>query len=74
MRTVKALSAPFTSVRFIPTGGIKAAQLVSYLECPAVIAVGGSWMVSSALIAAGDFAQITRLTAEAVAVAAAVPA
>jgi 2-dehydro-3-deoxyphosphogluconate aldolase/(4S)-4-hydroxy-2-oxoglutarate aldolase len=72
--TVNALSAPFTSVRFIPTGGIKAAQLVSYLECPAVLAVGGSWMVASSLIAIGAFDEITRLTAEAVAVAAAVPA
>jgi 2-dehydro-3-deoxyphosphogluconate aldolase/(4S)-4-hydroxy-2-oxoglutarate aldolase len=72
--TIKALSAPFSTVQFIPTGGVKAAQLVTYLECPAVLAVGGSWMVSSSLIAAGDFDEITRLTAEAVAVAAAVPA
>lgn len=71
---VKALSAPFTSLQFIPTGGIKSAQLVSYLECPSVVAVGGSWMVAPALIAAGNFAEITRLTLEAVAVAAAVPA
>ena len=43
-------------------------------RCPAVLAIGGSWMVSSSLIAAGAFDEITRLTAEAVAVAAAVPA
>ena len=71
---VKALSAPFTQVRFIPTGGIKAAQLVSYLECPSVLAVGGSWMVAPLLVAAGAFAEITRLTAEAVAEAAGGPA
>jgi 2-dehydro-3-deoxyphosphogluconate aldolase/(4S)-4-hydroxy-2-oxoglutarate aldolase len=65
--TVNALAAPFTTMRFIPTGGIKAAQLASYLQAPSVLAVGGSWMVSAALVAAGRFAEITRLTADAVA-------
>jgi 2-dehydro-3-deoxyphosphogluconate aldolase/(4S)-4-hydroxy-2-oxoglutarate aldolase len=67
---VKALAAPFRSVRFIPTGGISAANMRGYLDLPAVVAVGGSWMVAADLIAAGDWATITKRTAEAVAAAA----
>lgn len=68
---LKGLAAPFGTVRFIPTGGISAANLAGYLGHPAVRAVGGSWMAASSLIRAGDFDEITRLTAEAVAIAAA---
>jgi 2-dehydro-3-deoxyphosphogluconate aldolase / (4S)-4-hydroxy-2-oxoglutarate aldolase len=67
--TLKALAAPFRSLRFIPTGGITAANLAGYLRLPAVLAAGGSWMVAASLISAGNFDEITRLTAEAVAIA-----
>lgn len=63
---IEALAAPFPGVRFIPTGGINPALLPRYLAHRAVLAVGGSWMVAPGLIAAGDWAEITRLTAEAV--------
>lgn len=63
---IKALSAPFADVRFVPTGGIGPANLAQYLALPSVLAVGGSWMVPRDVIAAGDFARITELTAEAV--------
>lgn len=63
---VKALSAPFPTVRFIPTGGITSALLCDYLALRSVVAVGGSWMVAPALIAAGRWDEITRLTAAAV--------
>lgn len=69
LATLGALAAPFTTVRFIPTGGITAAHLPGYLAHRSVAAVGGSWMVSPKLVAAGDWGQITRLTAEAVAMA-----
>ena len=67
---LKALAAPFPGVRFVPTGGIRAAQLADYLALPSVLAVGGSWMVAAKLIEAGDWDEITRLTAEAVRLAA----
>jgi 2-dehydro-3-deoxyphosphogluconate aldolase/(4S)-4-hydroxy-2-oxoglutarate aldolase len=67
LNMLAALAAPFTTVRFIPTGGITAAHVPAYLAHPRVLAVGGSWMVSPKLIAAADWSQITRLTAEAVA-------
>jgi len=66
LKTLKAISAPYTTVKFIPTGGINADNVVAYLEHPKVVACGGSWMVKSALIAAGQFDKITSLTREAV--------
>lgn len=66
---LKALAAPFPGVRFVPTGGITAAQLGDYLAHPSVAAVGGSWMVAPKLVAAGAWDEITRLTADAVAIA-----
>lgn len=63
---IKALAAPFGHVRFVPTGGVGPANLTDYLAVPAVVAVGGSWMVSRDLVKAGDFAGITQLTADAV--------
>jgi len=70
VKMISALVGPFPSMRFIPTGGITAQQLPAYLNHPAVAAVGGSWMVAPRLIAGGQWDEITRLTAEAVTVAA----
>lgn len=68
-KAVAALSAPFGGVTFVPTGGVGAANLHEYLALPSVVAVGGSWMVPTDLVRAGDFTGVTRLTAEAVALA-----
>ena len=67
--TLKALAQPFGMMRFIPTGGVTAANLPAYLTHRAVAAAGGSWMVSPALIGGGRFDEIAKLTAEAVALA-----
>lgn len=67
LNTIKALAAPFPSVRFMPTGGINASNIMEYLASDKIIACGGSWMVKDSLINAGDFEEITRLTAETVA-------
>ncbi|MBQ7908569.1 MAG: bifunctional 4-hydroxy-2-oxoglutarate aldolase/2-dehydro-3-deoxy-phosphogluconate aldolase [Elusimicrobiaceae bacterium] len=64
---IKAMSAPYSQVKFMPTGGINAKNVNSYLSFKKVIACGGSWMVSKELINSGNFAEITRLTKEAVA-------
>jgi 2-dehydro-3-deoxyphosphogluconate aldolase/(4S)-4-hydroxy-2-oxoglutarate aldolase len=63
---LKAMSAPYGGVKFIPTGGINANNLNTYLSFPKVHACGGSWMVKTDLISSGNFAEITRLTKEAV--------
>lgn len=70
---IKALSAPFGDLRFVPTGGIGPGNLADYLDIASVLAVGGSWMVPRADIAAGDFAKVTQLTSDAVALATPTP-
>lgn len=63
---IKALSAPFGQVRFIPTGGVSVDNLSDYFAVKSVIAVGGSWMVGKDLINSGDFDQIAQIAAAAV--------
>jgi 2-dehydro-3-deoxyphosphogluconate aldolase/(4S)-4-hydroxy-2-oxoglutarate aldolase len=62
---LRALAAPFPHVRFIPTGGISVTSMPGYLAIPAVLAVGGSWLVSPDLIESRDWSEITRLTRDA---------
>ncbi len=71
VKAIKALGGAFghTGVRFVPTGGIDAKNLREYLALPIVAAVGGSWMVEKALIAAKNWKQIEDLAREAVAAA-----
>jgi 2-dehydro-3-deoxyphosphogluconate aldolase/(4S)-4-hydroxy-2-oxoglutarate aldolase len=64
--TIKALSAAFPQVRFVPTGGITAASAPAYLAHPAVVAVGGSWMVAPDLLAAGQWDEVAARCAAAV--------
>lgn len=66
LKAIKALAAPYVNVKFMPTGGINAKNLNEYLAFNKIVACGGSWMVDPALVDAGDFAGITRLTSEAV--------
>jgi 2-dehydro-3-deoxyphosphogluconate aldolase/(4S)-4-hydroxy-2-oxoglutarate aldolase len=66
LSTLKAISAPYGMLKFIPTGGISAKNLNDYLAFPKILACGGSWMVKDDLIKTGNFAEITRLTREAV--------
>ncbi len=67
LTTLKAICAPYNMVKFIPTGGINASNVCAYLAFDNVFACGGSWMVKKTLISNGDYAEITRLTQEAVA-------
>lgn len=63
---LKALSGPFASMRFVPTGGIGPGNLRDYLALPGVLACGGSWMAPSPLLEAGDWEAIEALADEAV--------
>ena len=65
--TIKALAAPYTGVKFMPTGGVSAKNLKDYLGFAKIVACGGSWMVKGDMIAAGEFDKIKEMTAEAVA-------
>ncbi|MEG1407514.1 MAG: keto-hydroxyglutarate-aldolase/keto-deoxy-phosphogluconate aldolase, partial [Ruthenibacterium sp.] len=57
---------PYKNLRWMPTGGVNAKNLMDYLSFDKIIACGGTWMVKADLIEAGDWAEITRLTKEAV--------
>jgi len=63
---LKAMAAPYTTMKFMPTGGISAKNLAEYLSFKKIIACGGSWMVKADLVDAGDYEKITALTKEAV--------
>ena len=71
VKMLKTLAGPYghTGVKFIPLGGVNATTLHEYLAAPGVAAVGGSWIADRALIKAGDWAGITKLAREAVAIA-----
>lgn len=63
---LKAISAPYGMLKFIPTGGIDESNLLSYLRFNKILACGGSWMVKSDLITGKQFDVIANLTAKAV--------
>lgn len=69
VKMIKALAAPFRHIRFVPTGGITIDTLPDYLAVPAVVAVGGTWMVAPDLLAAGRWDEVTRLSSAAAATA-----
>ena len=62
---IKAMSAPFSMLKFMPTGGINLRNLPEYLRLPNVLCCGGSWIAPEKLIDAGDFGSITELAREA---------
>ena len=64
--TIKMLAAPYTTVQFMPTGGIGPHNLADYLQHPKVIACGGSWMVNTDLIKENKFDEIKTKAMEAV--------
>ena len=63
---IKACSAPYPGLKFMPTGGINADNIAKYIAFDKIIACGGSWMVPKNLIEDGRFDEITRLSKEAV--------
>ncbi|HPJ03462.1 MAG TPA: bifunctional 4-hydroxy-2-oxoglutarate aldolase/2-dehydro-3-deoxy-phosphogluconate aldolase [Candidatus Limiplasma sp.] len=66
LKTIKALSAPYVDVNFVPTGGINEVNLLEYLNFSKIVACGGSWMVDQKAIDAKDWDAIETLTSSAV--------
>lgn len=66
---LKALASVFRDIRFIPTGGISAANLAEYLAQASVVACGGSWLTPPDAIARRDYECVTALAAEALTIA-----
>ena len=65
---IKAIAAPYTTLKFMPTGGINAKNVRDYLAYDRILACGGSWMVKGDLIKNGSFDKITELVKEAAAI------
>lgn len=63
---LRAVCAPYTTLKFMPTGGITPQNIREYLKFDRILACGGSWMVKDSLVIDGDFSTITSLTKEAV--------
>ena len=66
VKVIKAMSAPYGGLTFLPTGGINEKNLMDYLSFPKIIACGGSWMVPADAVAAKDWGKIESLTRQAV--------
>ena len=66
---IKAMAAPYSMVKFMPTGGISTKNLADYLSCDKILCCGGSWMVKEDLIKSGSFDKITDMTRDATALA-----
>ena len=65
LNAMKNLSAPFVGIKFLPTGGVNAANIKEYIDAPFIHAVGGSWVCPKDAVKAGDWDKITALCAEA---------
>jgi len=66
IKAIKALSAPFGQVKFLPTGGVSEANLKDFIENKSVAAIGGSWVCKKDDIASHDWDKITTLSANAI--------
>ncbi|MBQ7942913.1 MAG: bifunctional 4-hydroxy-2-oxoglutarate aldolase/2-dehydro-3-deoxy-phosphogluconate aldolase [Lachnospiraceae bacterium] len=66
LNMIKSMAAPYTQMKFMPTGGITAKNICEYLAFDKIIACGGSWMVNKALVTEGKYDEIQALTEEAV--------
>lgn len=60
VKTLKAFAGPYPQMRFMPTGGVSLTNLGEYLNLPSVLCCGGSWMVTPALYANGDFSPVVQ--------------
>ena len=68
---LKAMAAPYTMLKFMPTGGINTKNLKEYLGFSKILCCGGSWMVKGDMIKNKEFHKITEMTREATELAAA---
>ena len=66
IKAIKALSAPFGQIKFLPTGGVSEANLKDFIENKSVAAIGGSWVCKKDDIANHDWDKITSLSENAV--------
>lgn len=68
LKMIQAMGAAYTTLKFMPTGGINAQNVKDYLKSNKIIACGGSWMVKGEMIDEGRFDEIISLCREAAAI------
>ena len=68
LKMIKAVAAPYTMLKFMPTGGVSASNVRDYLAYDRILACGGSWMVKKDLVKEGKWDEITDLVKEAAAI------
>ena len=61
---LKAVAGPYANLRWMPTGGVNAKNLLDYISFNKIVACGGTWMVKKDLIEAEKWDEIERLTRE----------
>ena len=66
LKLLKAMAAPYTTMKFMPTGGINENNMLDYLAFDRILCCGGSWMVPGDAVKAKDWDKITELTRSAV--------
>ncbi|MGV3660701.1 MAG: bifunctional 4-hydroxy-2-oxoglutarate aldolase/2-dehydro-3-deoxy-phosphogluconate aldolase [Prosthecobacter sp.] len=64
LSAIEALSGPFPSMKFMPTGGVSLANLATFLQHPNVLACGGTWMAKRDWIREGKFDEIENACRE----------
>lgn len=65
LNMIKAVAAPYTTLSFMPTGGINLSNVEEYLKYNRILACGGSWMVKGDFVRAGKFDEIEKMTRDA---------
>ncbi len=60
LKMIKAVAAPYTTLSFMPTGGINEDNIRDYLKYDRIVACGGTWMIKKELIKAGKFNEIEK--------------
>ena len=65
---LKAIAGPYRALKWMPTGGVNAKNLMDYLSFDQIVACGGTWMCKPAMIRAGEFGRICELSREAAAI------
>ena len=65
LKMIKAVAAPYTTLKFMPTGGINLGNVEEYLKYDRILACGGSWMVKGDLVSTGKFDEIEKMTKDA---------
>ncbi|BFM07421.1 bifunctional 4-hydroxy-2-oxoglutarate aldolase/2-dehydro-3-deoxy-phosphogluconate aldolase [Halioxenophilus aromaticivorans] len=65
---LSSFAGPFPEIKFCPTGGVTTENAAGLLARPNVVCVGGSWMVSKSLVESGDWSEISRISAAAMAI------